>query len=523
MGDSIEQYRAAVGSHFVFLKSLEYKKCFKSKFWCTMVLLFYMEAIYLPVLKAAVHRYNVMQMNRLWLTQIYLYRFYIPDLIRLANDVEENPEPTVSNVDSKKTVHGLKRKLDSEIQSGVVKKSKDTETNNFVSTVKNTQFIPSNVLANENSQSNVNTFLFVPCIAKEQSECCWLLNLPSVVNPVNVSLIPQQLGKPSKLYKTIGDGNCLFRAISFSISGRQVYDQIVRNKIVEHMIAIESPLRPHMNSSLDNYLGRSGMIKQNVWGTDIEILTASSLLQTDIYVYTKVGSGYKWQKFSRSMLGEHVPQNKGALYLQNTAGVHYDVVVQVSSYVAADISYTCENSTNKSAINSNEDKQKYTSSCYTSANCKRFKKSLDKTENINSDEIDVSSTNHPYSEQNHYSETLGGACLASRKQNDKQNINTKRLDEKPSKIAKNVNHRPKCDSSQHKDFNCKNPTQQLYSFLFMPCIAEELSVCCSLLNLPSVVNPVNVCQIPQQLGKPSKLYKTKGDGNCLFRAISYSI
>ena len=72
MGDSIEQYRAAVGSHFVFLKSLECKKCFKSKFWCTMVLLFYMEAIYLPVLKVAVHRYNVMQMNRLWLTQIYL-------------------------------------------------------------------------------------------------------------------------------------------------------------------------------------------------------------------------------------------------------------------------------------------------------------------------------------------------------------------------------------------------------------------------------------------------------------------
>ena len=190
--------------------------------------------------------------------------------------------------------------------------------------------------------------------------CCSLLNLPSVVNPVNVCQIPQQLGKPSKLYKTKGDGNCLFRAISFSISGRQVYHQIVRNKIVEHMIAIESALRPHMNSSLDNYLARSGMKNQNVWGTDIEILTASSLLQTDIFVYTKIGSGYKWQKFSRSMLNEHVPQNKGALYLQNTAGVHYDVVVQVCSNIA-DISYTCcENSTFKSAVNSNENKQKHT-------------------------------------------------------------------------------------------------------------------------------------------------------------------
>ena len=106
--------------------------------------------------------------------------------------------------------------------------------------------------------------------------------MPSVVNPVNVSRIPQRLGKPLKLYKTQGDGNCLFRAISYSITGRQVYHHIARNKIVEHMIAIESALKPHINSSLDDYLAHSGMKMQNVWGTDIEILTASSLLQTDI-------------------------------------------------------------------------------------------------------------------------------------------------------------------------------------------------------------------------------------------------
>lgn len=45
------------------------------------------------------------QMNRLWLTQIYLYRWYIPDLIRLANDIETNPGPVVvDNIDSSKTI-----------------------------------------------------------------------------------------------------------------------------------------------------------------------------------------------------------------------------------------------------------------------------------------------------------------------------------------------------------------------------------------------------------------------------------
>lgn len=59
----------------------------------------------MPVLKSLVHMYEMCQMNRLWLTQIYLYRWYIPDLIRLANDTETNPGPVVvDNIDSSKTI-----------------------------------------------------------------------------------------------------------------------------------------------------------------------------------------------------------------------------------------------------------------------------------------------------------------------------------------------------------------------------------------------------------------------------------
>lgn len=107
-----------------------------------------MGAIYLPVLKAAVHNYDVMHMTRLWLTQMSLYRFYIPDLICLANDVEENPGPTVLKIDPNKTEDGMKRKLDIKNQSNVVKKSKLTETNTSVNAVKNTRFTYDNILAN---------------------------------------------------------------------------------------------------------------------------------------------------------------------------------------------------------------------------------------------------------------------------------------------------------------------------------------------------------------------------------------
>ena len=106
-------------------------------------------------------------MHRLWLTQMYLYQFYIPDLICLANDVEENPGPTVLKIDPNKTEDGLKRKLDIKNQSNVVKISKFTETNTSVNAVKNARFIYDNILADENCRSNVNTFLFVPCHATQ--------------------------------------------------------------------------------------------------------------------------------------------------------------------------------------------------------------------------------------------------------------------------------------------------------------------------------------------------------------------
>ena len=49
-------------------------------FYCTFISL---GDIYLPVLKSLVYMYEKWQMNRLWLTLIYLYRWYIPDLIQL--------------------------------------------------------------------------------------------------------------------------------------------------------------------------------------------------------------------------------------------------------------------------------------------------------------------------------------------------------------------------------------------------------------------------------------------------------
>ena len=53
-----------------------------------------------------------------------------------------------------------------------------------------------------------------------------------------------------------------------------------------------------MNSSSD-ILTNSQMARNKVRVKDIEILSAASLLSTDIFVYTQFGDTYKWQLENR--------------------------------------------------------------------------------------------------------------------------------------------------------------------------------------------------------------------------------
>ena len=53
MGNTLQQYRQVVGMHSIYLVVKKFQGCFNGKFWCFMVLLFHLEAIYLPALKSS--------------------------------------------------------------------------------------------------------------------------------------------------------------------------------------------------------------------------------------------------------------------------------------------------------------------------------------------------------------------------------------------------------------------------------------------------------------------------------------
>jgi hypothetical protein len=171
-------------------------------------------------------------------------------------------------------------------------------------------------------------WLFIPPTKDLQQSLCNTLSLTLECEHEPCS--NKNLGTPTEIHEIKGDGNCLFRALSYAITGSQGYHKEVREKVIKHMKIIEKLLLPHIKN-LSSYLDSSRMANTDSWGTDVEIIAASSLLSKDIYVYTKVGQGdiYKWQKFSESTQNESEPKNTCAIYLKNTNGDHYDIVLDV--------------------------------------------------------------------------------------------------------------------------------------------------------------------------------------------------
>ena len=110
MGVSIEVCRSRIGSHHNFIYCHNKLHCLKGKLWNQILLIFYLNTFYFPYLKSQLKKEKgnreICQCHRY--VQMVCYRaVYVPLLLRLSNDVEENPGPrTINNiVDPTYTVH----------------------------------------------------------------------------------------------------------------------------------------------------------------------------------------------------------------------------------------------------------------------------------------------------------------------------------------------------------------------------------------------------------------------------------
>ncbi|XP_062579865.1 uncharacterized protein LOC134241859 [Saccostrea cucullata] len=174
-------------------------------------------------------------------------------------------------------------------------------------------------------------FSFVPLISDTKREICGNLNIPFLCfgSPLENQPFEKELGKPCNEHKISGDGNCFFRAVSFSLTNSEDYHYDLRNAVCKHLLENEdyfqSFLRAGARSVVDHVL-MSSMEKTGTWATEVEIKAMSHLLGVDIYTF----SNNHWLKFSAERVGVSVTERRlGAIYLCHNHQNHYDVALDV--------------------------------------------------------------------------------------------------------------------------------------------------------------------------------------------------
>ena len=128
--------------------------------------------------------------------------------------------------------------------------------------------------------------------------------------------------------RIVGDGNCLFRALSCVVTGSEGEHMAVRTAIVDHMVNIAHLLLgAHVQQiSIQAYIQDSRMSLDGTWGTDIEIFTFANLCGANVYVYdTQYGS---WNVFPPTLSLTHIDASTMSVYLLHPVD-HYDVVSSV--------------------------------------------------------------------------------------------------------------------------------------------------------------------------------------------------
>ncbi|XP_062574488.1 uncharacterized protein LOC134236336, partial [Saccostrea cucullata] len=172
---------------------------------------------------------------------------------------------------------------------------------------------------------------FNPLTARIKRELCSTLKIPSKNVSTSQSGNVCNMGPPKATKPIKGDGNCLFRALSYAISNRQEYYHKVRCAVVNHLKGsakeLETFLRPEYES-MEQYVETSGMEKDGTWGTELEILAAADLLKTDIYTFLN-GT---WIKYSSSQICSSNEVRIESIYLKHIGDVgHYECVTFVTS------------------------------------------------------------------------------------------------------------------------------------------------------------------------------------------------
>ena len=171
-------------------------------------------------------------------------------------------------------------------------------------------------------QDEISTIDYLPVCGNWQKDRCeaFGLELHRANTKHGNHPVPININQdPSSTMRIVGDGNCFFRALSHIITGSQENYHELRLLVTSFMRENDHLLKSvlDLNESITAYLQRTGMEKQKVWATEVEIFATATMLQTAIFVYAPAGPGHKWLKFLPMGELSNDDHSNEALYMTN--------------------------------------------------------------------------------------------------------------------------------------------------------------------------------------------------------------
>ena len=119
------------------------------------------------------------------------------------------------------------------------------------------------------------------------------------------------------LHNVQGDGNCLFRAMSYVITGSENQHMEVRNAILRYMLSIENLLvgydshgnynylQPFGHNSVQSYIDSRDLTRASTWGSEFEMICLSHMLHTVVYSFEARSN--TWQVFTYQFVDRAMP------------------------------------------------------------------------------------------------------------------------------------------------------------------------------------------------------------------------
>ncbi|VDI59099.1 Hypothetical predicted protein [Mytilus galloprovincialis] len=174
-------------------------------------------------------------------------------------------------------------------------KSNICSNESFVTEKNNEVHIDDGITDNESDveiMSTINNFYdFKPLNTDSKRKLCIIAKIPTKNISKKITPKIHIMGPPSATKTITGDGNCLFRAISYALSNRQEFFGNVRKAIVDHLMTNTEIFRSFLQPqfvTVEQHIQTLKMEEKNVWGTELEILACADLLKTDIYTFYNV-------------------------------------------------------------------------------------------------------------------------------------------------------------------------------------------------------------------------------------------